>query len=154
MVWDRGTWTPKTDPAEGYAKGRLKFDLHGAKLKGGWNLVRSRSAKYGDKSWFLIKETDEDARLGRDALIVEDRPESVVTGRTLEQIAADADRVWHSNRSVADNVKSGAVAKPRRVAGLAKIKGARKAALPAMLEAQLATLVKNPPAGPGWVHEI
>ena len=33
MVWDRGTWMPKADPDEGYAKGRLKFDLDGEKLK-------------------------------------------------------------------------------------------------------------------------
>src|SRR5499426_3069435 len=32
MVWDRGTWTPKTDPAEGYKRGHLKFELHGDKL--------------------------------------------------------------------------------------------------------------------------
>src|SRR5881396_2466047 len=25
MLWDRGTWEPKTDPDEGYAKGHLKF---------------------------------------------------------------------------------------------------------------------------------
>ena len=46
MVWDRGTWIPKSDPNEGYAKGRLKFDLDGEKLKGGWNLVKSKSGKY------------------------------------------------------------------------------------------------------------
>src|SRR5437660_10146919 len=79
MVWDRGIWIPKSDPKEGYAKGHLKFELNGEKLQGGWNLVRSRGGKYGgDKSWLLIKETDEFARLGADAAIVEDQPDSVV----------------------------------------------------------------------------
>src|SRR5881397_183895 len=56
MVWDRGTWTLKSDPAEAYAKGRMKFELDGEKLHGGWNLVRSGSGKYGgDKSWLLFK---------------------------------------------------------------------------------------------------
>ena len=32
MVWDRGTWLPKTDAEEGYRKGHLKFDLEGDKL--------------------------------------------------------------------------------------------------------------------------
>ena len=115
MVWDRGTWAPKADPDEGYAKGRLKFDLDGEKLKGGWNLVRSRGGKYGgENSWLLFKEADEFARLGAEGLIAEDRPESVVSGRSLEQIAADADRVWHSNKSVAANVKGGAIRKPAR----------------------------------------
>src|SRR3954469_25251765 len=59
MLWDRGTWIPKGNPDEGYAKGHLKFELHGEKLRGVWNLVRSRSGKYGgDKSWLLFKETD------------------------------------------------------------------------------------------------
>ena len=157
MVWDRGTWTPKTDPAEAYAKGRLKFDLDGEKLKGGWNLVRSRSSKYGgENSWLLFKEADEFARLGAQTLIAEDRPDSVITGRSLEEIAANADRVWHSNQSVAANVKGGAIrrSKPKNVAGLAKLEGARKGPLPELLEPQLATLVKTPPAGPAWVHEI
>jgi bifunctional non-homologous end joining protein LigD len=157
MVWDRGTWTPKADPDEGYAKGRLKFDLDGEKLKGGWNLVRSRSGKYGgENSWLLFKEADEFARLGVEGLIAEDRPESVVSGRSLEQIAVDADRVWHSNKSVTANVKEGAIRKPRPnvIAGLAKIMGAHKAPLPDLIEAQLASAAKSPPTGPAWVHEI
>ncbi len=157
MVWDHGTWTPKTDPEEAYAKGRLKFEVHGEKLKGGWNLVRSRSGKYGgDKSWLLFKEADDFARLGSEALITEDRPESVITGRNLDEIAAQADRVWHSNQSVAANVKHGAVRerKPTPIADVAGLEGARKSALPDKLEVQLATLMKTPPAGPNWVHEI
>jgi len=157
MVWDRGTWTPKTDPEEGYAKGRLKFELDGEKLKGGWNLVRSHGGKYGgDKSWLLIKESDEYARLGSDALVTEDQPTSVTTARTLEEIAAAGDRVWHSNKSVAANVKAGAVRrrKAKPTVKLAKLEGSREAAMPKMIEPQLATLMKAPPAGPAWVHEI
>ena len=157
MVWDRGTWEPRTDPAEGYAKGRLKFELEGEKLKGGWNLVRSRGGKYGgDKSWLLIKETDEFARLGSNALVTEDRPDSVVSGRSIEEIAAQADRVWHSNKSVTANVQGGAVRErvARAKIRLADIKGARKASLPKRVDVQLATLVKSPPEGAAWVHEI
>src|SRR5712671_493613 len=62
MVWDRGTWTPKGDPAADYAKGELKFTLDGEKLKGGFVLVRTRGSRYGgksgDKAWLLIKEKD------------------------------------------------------------------------------------------------
>jgi bifunctional non-homologous end joining protein LigD len=154
MVWDRGTWRPREDPKAGYAKGRLKFDLHGEKLQGGWNLVRSKSGKYGGDSWLLFKEADEFARLGPQAAIVDDRPDSVVSGRSIEEIAAAADRVWHSNRSASANVKAGALRKSKPVMGLAKVKGARKAAAPAKIEPQLASLAKAPPAGPHWVHEI
>ena len=157
MVWDRGVWTPTTDPDEGYAKGRLKFQVDGEKLKGGWNLVRSRSGKYGSgDSWLLFKEADDFARLGPEALITEERPDSVVSGRNLEQIALDGDRVWHSNRSVADNLKSGAATKSKAepTTNPANVEGARKSKLPDLLDVQLATLVKAPPSGPSWVHEI
>jgi bifunctional non-homologous end joining protein LigD len=156
MVWDRGTWTPASDAAEAYAKGHLKFELHGEKLGGVWNLVRSRSDKYGDKSWLLFKEADAFARLGRDASIVDDRPDSVVSGRTLDEIAAQSDRVWHSNQSVASNVSRGAVGRRRfkPTAVLARIEGARRAALPESIEAQLATASSTPPVGAAWVHEV
>jgi bifunctional non-homologous end joining protein LigD len=154
MVWDRGTWIPKIDAEEGYRKGHLKFDLEGDKLAGGWNLVKSRSGQYGENSWLLIKEADDFARLGREAQITEDRPDSALSGRSMEEIAADKDRVWHSNRSVKANVEGGAVAKTKRISGLARIKGAREAALPDRMEVQLATAVKSPPTGPSWVHEV
>jgi bifunctional non-homologous end joining protein LigD len=157
MVWDRGTWTPKGDAVEDYEKGKLKFELDGEKLKGGWMLVKSRGGKYGgDKAWLLIKEDDEYARRAPDALVVDDQPSSVVSGRSLEEIAADQDRVWHSNKSVADNVKGGAVRKKKTSSApaLAKIKDAVRAALPALITPQLATLVKEVPAGAEWVHEM
>jgi bifunctional non-homologous end joining protein LigD len=114
MLWDAGTWNPREDPEAGYRKGRLKFDLHGEKLRGGWMLVRTRGSKYGgDKSWLLIKENDEFARPAGKGLVVEEEPDSVTTGRSLEEIAAGADRVWHSGKSVAQNVREGAIA-PRR----------------------------------------
>jgi bifunctional non-homologous end joining protein LigD len=40
MVWDRGYWEPYGDAVAGYAKGDLKFILHGTKLHGRWVLVR------------------------------------------------------------------------------------------------------------------
>src|SRR5450830_824393 len=35
IIWDRGTWEPVGDPRAGYRAGKLKFQLHGEKLKGG-----------------------------------------------------------------------------------------------------------------------
>src|SRR5689334_23052973 len=37
MLWDRGIWIPREDPRAGYAKGKLKFELQGEKLRGVWN---------------------------------------------------------------------------------------------------------------------
>jgi len=37
---------------------------------------------------------------------------------------------------------------------LKKVRGARKAAFPTFIAPQLATLVKEPPSGPDWLHEL
>jgi len=156
VLWDRGTWIPKEDPQDGYRKGRLKFELDGEKLQGAWILVKSHGGRYGgDKSWLLIKENDAFARPASEGTIVDERPESVLSGRTLEDIARDPDRLWHSNRSVADNVKHGAVKKrkPRGVK-VADVDGARKAPMRDFVEPQLATLVDEAPDGDEWLHEI
>src|SRR5436309_5129678 len=47
MVWDVGTWKPLGDPHAGLAKGDLKFELNGKKLKGSFVLVRIRSRRPG-----------------------------------------------------------------------------------------------------------
>jgi bifunctional non-homologous end joining protein LigD len=66
IVWDRGTWEPAggiEQARKAYESGRLKFALHGAKLHGGWALVRSGMRGSGDKEqWLLIKERDDEAR--------------------------------------------------------------------------------------------
>ncbi len=100
VVWDRGSWTPEGDPREGVTKGKLTFTLDGEKLKGRFHLVRTKA---GEKSWLLFKGRDEEANETGDITI--DRPESVMTGRTLEQVAHDADRVWHSNRAATPTVQ-------------------------------------------------
>jgi bifunctional non-homologous end joining protein LigD len=88
IVWDRGTWHPEGDPHKGYAKGHLDFTLKGAKLKGRWHLVRMRR-RAGEKQegWLLIKSDDDAARSTEDPDILEEQPESVISGRTIEDIA-------------------------------------------------------------------
>src|SRR5438132_322325 len=95
LLWDRGTWEPLEDPHQGLRKGSLKFELHGVKLQGKWALVRikGRDAREEGRTWLLIKERDEFVRSSKVYDITKERPESVATGRTLEQIAADRDRV-------------------------------------------------------------
>ena len=96
LVWDRGTWEPIEDPHAGLAKGHLKFRLHGEKLRGGWTLVRikSRDPRQEGKTWLLIKERDEAARPAAKYDITTARPESVLTGRDLEQIAVEREAGW------------------------------------------------------------
>lgn len=164
MLWDRGTWSSTGDPVAAYAKGHLKFQLDGEKLKGGWTLVRTHASKYGDgkQAWLLIKENDAYARRGVDARIIDDDPNSVLSGRSLDEIAREDDHVWHSNRSAEANVGAGAVARARRPAAkraakkvaLAGLAGAHAGPLPAKLTPMLATLVKAVPSGDRWLHEV
>ena len=82
IVWDRGTYEQGGRVAwpEALERGHAVFVLHGEKLRGGFALQRtSRGAK---PQWLLIKRRDDEARPGSD--IVAERPESVISGRTLE----------------------------------------------------------------------
>jgi bifunctional non-homologous end joining protein LigD len=85
MVWDSGTWEPDGDlsPEQALAKGELKFTVHGEKLSGSWVLVKTKWQ--GENNWLLIKHRDDAARPNSD--IEKEAPDSVVTGRSLEQIA-------------------------------------------------------------------
>ncbi len=182
LLWDRGTWTPEGDAVADYKKGNLKFRLDGEKLHGRWVLVRmgGRNQEEGHENWLLIKEKDETAVPGSGEAVVEEYPNSVATGLSLDEIAADPERVWQSNRSektasFKDKVsavaakavgkkapaKKAAAKKPVAKKAAAKtpknkpaIPGARKAAMPRTIEPELATLVDSVPPGAEWVHEI
>ena len=103
MIWDRGTWTPDGDPHRGYAKGHLVFDLNGEKLHGRWHLVRMHGrANDRHDNWLLIKGKDEEARGPRDKDILEEKSRSVMTGRSIAEIASGKGgkkEVWHSDRT-------------------------------------------------------
>jgi bifunctional non-homologous end joining protein LigD len=180
LLWDRGTWTyaGEGDPVAAYKKGNLKFRLDGEKLHGRWALVRmgGRNQEEGHENWLLIKEKDETAVPGSGDALVEQYPDSVASGLSLEEIAADPERVWQSNRAektasfkdklaakvakaAAKKAPAKKAAKAKRVAkpeaaAAAEIPGARKASMPSAIEPQLATLVEEVPQGDEWIHEI
>ena len=111
--------------APGPAQGRASSSVcDGEKLKGGWTLVKikGRDARDDAKSWLLIKERDELVRPSSEYDVTKERPESVATGRTLEEIAADRDRVWNSNRDGRSPARSKGGA--RRAARVARAKPA------------------------------
>src|SRR5438874_9343843 len=88
MVWDIGTY----DIIEGnYWTGDLQVSLSGRKLAGAWHLHRD-----DERKWSLVKIADDNGRKRR-RRVMDDT--SVLTGRTMERIAADNDRQWQSNRS-------------------------------------------------------
>jgi bifunctional non-homologous end joining protein LigD len=102
MLWDTGTWTPQVEDVDAaLAKGDLKFELDGYKLKGSWVLVRTRGygGNRGDgRSWLLIKHRDD---WSGDVDITEFAPRSVKSELDFHEILAeDNPDVWKSNRPV------------------------------------------------------
>ena len=112
MVWDVGTWEPLSpqlvkgkyvpaSDAEATAmltKGDLKIRLHGERLKGDFALIHIKGRRPGSKGteWLLIKKQDEYVVKGYN---IEDFYTSVLSHRTMAQIAGDEDSAeWKSSR--------------------------------------------------------
>ncbi len=92
MVWDTGPYRNLTEKkgesipmVQAVAHGHAKVWLEGRKLKGGYALTRFKTGQ--DEAWLLIKADDEAAAPRRNP--VADEPNSVLTGRTLEEIAGE-----------------------------------------------------------------
>lgn len=98
MVWDTGKWEPVGDAAAMLKKGDLKFRLDGEKLQGEFALIHMKSRRPGSKGteWLLIKHRDEHVVAGYD---IDKFDESVLTGRSLREIAGDKGSAeWKSSR--------------------------------------------------------
>jgi DNA ligase D len=136
IVWDAGVWAPMDDAEKSLETGAFKFRLAGEKLNGGWMLARLKQ-KPGEsrQNWLLIKEKDLAANDTLDILAA--RPESVKTGRRIEELQ---EKPRPAQKPV--KLKPGALA------------GAVKAPAPRRIEPQLATPVSSPPGDKGWLHEI
>ncbi len=138
IVWDEGTYAPEGSLGvhEQLAKGDFKFQLRGEKLRGSFVLVRLRTAK-SKNEWLLIKHRDSFVDANWDA---EQHAESVLTGRTLQDIAEGRE----------------GRGKPR-VADPSQIAGAVEAPMPRMpkgVPVSLAQLQERPFSDPHWVFEI
>jgi len=88
MIWDRGRWIPDGDPHLGYKKGHLTFRLDGEKLSGLWHLIRMRK-RPGERreSWLLIKADDKAARRPKEPDILDEKPRSAASGRSMDEIS-------------------------------------------------------------------
>lgn len=135
IVWDTGSWEPEGDPKQGYRKGKLKFTLHGNKLSGAWNLIRTRFKDSADNQWLLIKEDDASARSSEEYDVLAEQPDSVLSPPAKEPTPNKAAK------------------NPPRAASRRGTSGKAKADFPEKLQPQLATLVDQPPPG-DWSYEI
>lgn len=88
IVWDSGTYENLLEDqsmAEALERGHARVWLHGEKVRGGYTLRRTSA---GDKpKWLLMKRRDEEADARRNPVSTE--PRSVLSGRTIEEVAAE-----------------------------------------------------------------
>jgi DNA ligase D-like protein (predicted 3'-phosphoesterase) len=94
IVWDTGTYRSLTEqddkavPVERAVEdGHVAVWLEGRKLRGGYAFTRIGKGSRG--RWLLVKMDDEAADARRKP--VKTQPESVISGRTIQQVAAEAE---------------------------------------------------------------
>jgi DNA ligase D-like protein (predicted 3'-phosphoesterase) len=86
IVWDAGTYRNLDEDrsmAEALDAGHARIWLEGEKLRGGWTLHRTNAG--AKPQWLLMKRRDEGADARRNPQSTQ--PESVKTGRTVEEVA-------------------------------------------------------------------
>ncbi len=142
VVWDRGRFLPKGDPAEGVRAGEVKFELYGFKLRGEFTLVRTagrgprgnRTPKGGDE-WLLIKKRD----AWSEAFAAAGQPllsTSILSGLSAEELAAGAPRIQEARVAIA---ASGA---PKKLVG------------PAGFTPMLCETAERPFSSKDWIFEL
>jgi len=146
MVWDEGTYmTPDDVEPEsidhamrvGLHKGHCAFILHGHKLHGLFDLIKVRGRDGEENAWLLVKRKDADAA----SVNVLEQNRSVLTGRTLEEIASQAPsagEVWYSNRGDA----------------AIDVDDAPRGSMPHEVRPMLAQEVMRPFDREGWMFEV
>jgi len=183
MLWDAGTYEVSgNDPSRALRQGKLHLILHGKKLKGEWTLVRMRPREGEDADkpqWLLLKS-------GSDIPPISKRAEdhSVLSGRSLEQIASAGDREWQSDRPAntrkslprASRTKSSSSSFSPSSWRRSSVRESRRESKspplspdisavqinlhrlpkkkPAFVEPMKALLVDELPKGPDWIYEL
>ena len=144
IVWDCGTYRllEGTDTTRQIAKGSLKFEMFGEKLRGAFALVHIKGRGGEENAWLLIKERDDAVD---PAWRIEDHAQSVKSGKTLADIARDPRAPhWESNQKAAPVERT-------------RSRSARKAALapvPDIASPMLATPIDAAFDDPEWLFEL
>ncbi|WP_137175897.1 DNA ligase D [Massilia sp. HP4] len=158
IIWDKGTWEPLEEPHKGFAKGSIKFEMHGHKMRGRWTLVRMKGR--GDEKqepWLLIKEKDEYARSSEEFSLVDEMPDSVKGLPMPERVQRKVEALREEEAPAPKKRTAArkAAAKPAATSRAARKPAADKVALPEKFSPELATLVDAPPPDPeNWVFEV
>ncbi|QDA36909.1 DNA ligase D (plasmid) [Paracoccus liaowanqingii] len=143
ILWDSGRWKALADPRKGLAKGHLEFEIEGGKLGGRWHLARmARKPRDTRDNWLLIKAEDAFARRKGDPDILDERPESITSGRLVEDLSGTSP--GQSCKSRKADAEETQLPPPNAI----------PAEYPGFIPPALATLRSSAPAGKTWLHEI
>jgi bifunctional non-homologous end joining protein LigD len=145
MLWDEGTYhVSGDDPVKAWREGKIHLFLEGKKLNNEWTLVRMRHGETAKPQWLLLKSGEDLPPLSARA---EER--SVVSGRSMEQIAERAGSEWHSNRLAHRRPVTLADVAARRPPTGAKLRGAGRLTRPRRSEqvGRSKSRASQPPSG-------
>ena len=97
IVWDIGAWEPHEtdDPAAAVERASCTPTCFGRSCAAGWCSSVAAASSRRKEQWLLLHKHDEHAVEGWDP---EDHPRSVLSGRTNDEVKADPDRLWRSDR--------------------------------------------------------
>ena len=87
IVWDTGTYTTEKDIRQQLRDGKISFAVDGKKIKGSFVLIRIKQRR---RQWLLIKSDDSFAT--SEDNITSSSPESIITGRTNDELARKPSR--------------------------------------------------------------
>ncbi|MFT4099171.1 MAG: DNA ligase D [Rhodoblastus sp.] len=155
ILWESTSYTPLNgDPGKAIDKGEIKFDAHGARMRGRWVLVRMKT-KEKRENWLLIKERDEYAE--DDDGLTARFPDSVSSARSRKEIeegkAARA-RLLPGGRGLGRSRDQAEDASPPHANPPPQGGRQKTPALPAFVSPQLCGQAEIPPAGAEWLYEM
>lgn len=156
MVWDRGVYHVHGDePLRALQRGKLHLTLEGSKLNGDWTMVRMRRSENDDKPQWLLLKSGESAR----PISARAEDQSVLTRRSLKQIANAGDAVWQSDRPATSarpqSTQGQKRSEPRKPAATVELKLRRLPRRKAeFIEPMKALLTERLPRGAEWIYEV
>ncbi len=167
ILWESTSYTPLNgDPGKAIDKGEIKFEAHGARMRGRWVLVRMNT-KEKRENWLLIKERDEFVE--EDDGLVSRFPDSVKTERSRKEIEEGKEGRLPSPSPLVGEGKTQKPAAPVSLEGGGSRNPARLRdplpqplptrgrganALPAFVPPQLCGQADAPPEGADWLYEM
>lgn len=153
IVWDEGSYettaikekdkkSQEHSITSQFWKGQIKLKLQGHKVRGEFTITRAKEK--GENAWYLVKVKDKYAT-EKDITL---KDKSVVSKKTLEQVAAAPEREWQSHKPAKDTkIDKNEVFEKVIIAG-------KKSAFPATIEPMLCTLVAELFTKEGWIYEV